>query len=890
MTRNIFDHVGSLSGKDDAFLTGLSDLHLSQDAGRPVLYTTSGPGGGGIAAYALDAEAADPAAQFAALGRVSLPGLPAAGRPALFEPGAIGGQQTAFVTGAGTAGLWAVGLNAQGRFADGGGALAGAAGLPPDLVVAHALRIGGTDFLYATRLGSETVSVWRVDAASGAAPSSSATGAMPTQEARLTAVAVPEPDAAPATGAGLSALASVTLGGTTFLLAASQRDTALVAHRIEPDGRVTETARIGAAEGLGIADPAALATVLLNGKAFVVMASAGSGTLSVAEVGADGSLTITDHVMDDLGTRFQGARLVETIVIGDAAYVVTAGADDGISLFRLLPDGMLLHLGSLADATGTTLDNVSGLALFSRTVDGIDTLEILVSSASEPGVSWLRVALGAPGVTTEATPGGQRLNGTAERDTLLGGAGNDRLFGGAGDDILYDGAGGDVLTGGDGADTFVLAADGGVERIADFDPLRDRIDLSAWQLLRHVSQLDIRESADRTTIRYRDEVLHISTKDGTPLTAAQIANLDLLGLSRLLPSWLGPLEHPDPNPPPRPRPDPYDPDDAPERPAATPGYEPPTARTILGTDGVDALAGDERGDLIEGRGGDDRIRGGAGGDLLFGSAGADGIWGDEGTDWIFGGGGADEIAGGTGWDVVSGEEDADLLRGDGGHDTLYGGQAADALHGGRGNDLLDGGGSDDSLYGGIGTDSLLGSAGSDLLHGDEGADLLLGEDGDDRLYGGAGPDALHGGAGDDSLEGGINADRLYGGLGADALEGGRGHDMLYGGAGNDRLAGGSGNDWIDGGEGDDVLTGGIGADSFVFRSGGGSATVTDFQPKVDRLVLDPLLWGGGARDPSDVIAAAEVTAEGLLFDFGSARLRIENVTDPALLQGRIEFM
>ncbi|HEV7248501.1 MAG TPA: M10 family metallopeptidase C-terminal domain-containing protein [Shinella sp.] len=78
------------------------------------------------------------------------------------------------------------------------------------------------------------------------------------------------------------------------------------------------------------------------------------------------------------------------------------------------------------------------------------------------------------------------LSGGRGNDALVGLAGKDRLNGGAGNDWLDGGSGADILTGGSGADTFVFrsAADIGLavgkrDRITDFEPGRDRIDLSA---------------------------------------------------------------------------------------------------------------------------------------------------------------------------------------------------------------------------------------------------------------------------------------------------------------------------------------------------------------------------------------------------------------------------
>lgn len=54
-------------------------------------------------------------------------------------------------------------------------------------------------------------------------------------------------------------------------------------------------------------------------------------------------------------------------------------------------------------------------------------------------------------------------------DTILGGQADDVLFGGAGDDLLIGDRGNDLLSGGSGADTFHMMAQGGIDRISDFN-------------------------------------------------------------------------------------------------------------------------------------------------------------------------------------------------------------------------------------------------------------------------------------------------------------------------------------------------------------------------------------------------------------------------------------
>jgi Ca2+-binding RTX toxin-like protein len=81
--------------------------------------------------------------------------------------------------------------------------------------------------------------------------------------------------------------------------------------------------------------------------------------------------------------------------------------------------------------------------------------------------------------------GNDRLGGGYGNDTLDGGTGHDRIFGGGGDDRILSGTGSDTLTGGAGNDRFVFAsaaaagAWSGRDRITDFAPDRDMIDLAA---------------------------------------------------------------------------------------------------------------------------------------------------------------------------------------------------------------------------------------------------------------------------------------------------------------------------------------------------------------------------------------------------------------------------
>lgn len=70
------------------------------------------------------------------------------------------------------------------------------------------------------------------------------------------------------------------------------------------------------------------------------------------------------------------------------------------------------------------------------------------------------------------------LRGHNSADTLSGLAGNDTLDGGPGADTLIGGSGDDILLGGSGFDRFVFGAAFGKDRVNDFTPGQDQIQLS----------------------------------------------------------------------------------------------------------------------------------------------------------------------------------------------------------------------------------------------------------------------------------------------------------------------------------------------------------------------------------------------------------------------------
>ncbi|MCM2563865.1 hypothetical protein M8756_17120 [Lutimaribacter sp. EGI FJ00015] len=778
---------------------------------------------------------------------------------------------------------------------------------PAATVAMPALQAGATGVLAVSAAGF-------VHVASG---SGTVTSLAPDAQGRLRGASVIH-DSAGSHLASPVEMVTAQLGGRSYLLTLCADEDGVSAFAVDaPTGRLAISDSLGAQNGMGILDmPVALELARAGGRTFLVVASSADqgqgGALSVMELTTAGGLRPVDHVLDTLATRFGRVQDMAVVTHEGRSYVVVAGGDDGISLFTMLPDGRLLHLDTIADSGGRGLASISAMTA----AMGPGGIEILVASHDQPGLSQFTVPLAGQGITRQVASG--RLDGTGRDDLLSGGAGAATLVGGAGNDTLADGQGHDRLTGGAGADVFLLEPDDARDVITDFEPGRDRIDLTLYPMLYSTDQVEISTTAWGALMTIRGDVTEIRRAGGGPISAGELrAALDwetgrvpmalpdetrgTPGDDTLVGDWRSDLLIGAQG------------NDLLDGLAGSDRIEGGQGRdTLRGGDGADTLNAAAGNDRLEGGAGDDMLRGGNGFDRLLGGAGNDTLVGGNGRDTLRGGAGDDVLrdtgqGGAPGRDLFFGGAGDDTILGRGGNDTAHGGAGDDVIHGRRGDDFLRGGNGvdrlfggngDDRLEGGNGRDILRGGAGDDMLRGGGGFDRLLGGNGDDRLVGGSGRDTLRGGAGDDMLRGGNGVDRLLGGNGDDTLVGGNGRDTLRGGAGDDVLDGGGGGDRLDGrgghdtllgganadtliggggrdvleaGQGFDLLIGGAGADVFVFRGGDGVNRVRDFTPGRDQLHLDVT-----ERGFADL--AVSGTDQGLRLDWSGGAVILEGVS------------
>ncbi|MBB94223.1 MAG: hypothetical protein CML68_06445 [Rhodobacteraceae bacterium] len=635
----------------------------------------------------------------------------------------------------------------------------------------------------------------------------------------------------PPTGkpADIAAMVTVMDGAAGYLVLASATQDVLQCYRVNNDGSLRQEDSIGVADGLGINSPAVMATVTLDGQPFVIAGAAGSSSLSVVSID-EGRMTATDHVVDSLDTRFQGASALAATVVDGRAFVVAAGGDDGLTLMSLLPTGRLVVLDTIADTLEMGLDAVDCLALAGQ--NGV--LDIFVGSGTEGGVTQLSYALG-----------------TAV--TLVGTAGNDVLTGGAGDDILVGGQGADQLRGGDGADVFVFdMGDGALDKVMDFQAGTDTLDLSGWTMLRSADQIGFTVLSNGIQLTYAEETLQVFSADGTSLSEADI------------------------------------------RAAMTPGsliHTPVTSTTaeglvLTGTDGNDTLQGGAGDDFLQGLGGGDALIGGAGIDTAVYSESTGQLVVDLNKPEDNKG-----VAIGDTYDSIEnliGSDGRDIFKGNTEDNFISGGNNKDSLIGRKGDDRLDGGADDDKLEGGLGADTLIGGEGNDRVMYKRAVDPLIADLANpERNTGEAAGDVY---VDMEEMVGGRSDDFIFGDDASNKLWGREGNDEVYGRGGNDTIYGSHGEDWLDGGAGNDILTGGGHHDAFAF--GAGHDQITDFRPGIETIHLDAeALWAGTLSTSQVVSQFATVTETGVLLSFSAgASLLIEGMTTTDGLAGDLYFL
>ncbi|PSB12032.1 hypothetical protein C7B76_22600 [filamentous cyanobacterium CCP2] len=139
--------------------------------------------------------------------------------------------------------------------------------------------------------------------------------------------------------------------------------------------------------------------------------------------------------------------------------------------------------------------------------------------------------------TLRGGTGNDLLMGKRGNDVLFGGGGNDTLLGGRGNDVLVGGKGNDLMTGGLGRDRFVFrTAEDGRNRITDFDPSEDLLDLQQIFTNPRYTNPDPFSRYIRFIQRGANTVLRVDANGEAPRGFTALAILENLQASTLNPT------------------------------------------------------------------------------------------------------------------------------------------------------------------------------------------------------------------------------------------------------------------------------------------------------------------------------------------------------------------
>jgi VCBS repeat-containing protein len=187
-------------------------------------------------------------------------------------------------------------------------------------------------------------------------------------------------------------------------------------------------------------------------------------------VTADITITVTGVNDNPIGTRDRTTTAQDTPVTIQTSTLLRNDRDIDSAKSSLTITGVSNETNGTAvfDDNNTPNDTTDDLIIFTpnQGFSGNGSFTYTLSDGSLTNTATVTVAVG------------QNIDGTDNDDFLIGSAGNDRINGldgwdqidgSFGEDILNGGLGDDILNGGLGADTFVLAMDGSIDMITDFN-------------------------------------------------------------------------------------------------------------------------------------------------------------------------------------------------------------------------------------------------------------------------------------------------------------------------------------------------------------------------------------------------------------------------------------
>ncbi|QPH55941.1 hypothetical protein [Pontivivens ytuae] len=256
--------------------------------------------------------------------------------------------------------------------------------LTTDVMVASSVTGGRIEALDAATTGGETVIAWANIGSEGFSVATlDATGAA------TDVVAVADDDALPIDD--VRALAIHDTGTETLVFAGGGRDSGLAVFRLDEGGAPVAVEHHLPGGDFGHYQVSALEIVETPDQDYLVVGASASSSLTVFAIGADGTLSITDHIFDNMMTRFGGVDTIASATIDGVTLIAAGGADRGATIFALDQEGTLNEIATVEDSAEVALHDVSGLELLAGETAGEALL--VTAGQADSGLSVVKLDL-----------------------------------------------------------------------------------------------------------------------------------------------------------------------------------------------------------------------------------------------------------------------------------------------------------------------------------------------------------------------------------------------------------------------------------------------------------------------------------------------------------------
>jgi 6-phosphogluconolactonase (cycloisomerase 2 family) len=343
-------NTDNVSEGDDAALEllGAAGVTSAVVAGITYLFV-AGQNDGGVSVFSVSADGTLTNAD-------NIDGIAELGFPTGVATAAVGGNAYLFVAAA-EANVLSVDANGTLTHVD--SALAGGPGVTTAV-------IGGITYLFATHNGGDGVSVFSVAAAG-----------------TLTFVGNTPDDATLEIGDARD-VATAVIGGATYLFVTGFFDDGFSVFAVDQDGTMLNVGNVVDFGPRELNGATGVTTAVVAGTTYLFVAAEDDDAVNVFAVAADGTPSLVESISDTPALALDGARDVAAAVLAGTTYLfVTAGVDNGVSVFSVAADGTLTHVTNIIDDPALQLGGAHGIE--TAVVGG--TTYLFVAGNGDSGVS-----------------------------------------------------------------------------------------------------------------------------------------------------------------------------------------------------------------------------------------------------------------------------------------------------------------------------------------------------------------------------------------------------------------------------------------------------------------------------------------------------------------------